>query len=109
MMKSSASRAESIAGANPPSSPTAVDRPAWCSALFSAWKISAPQRSASAKLGAPTGITMNSWKSIGVVGMRAAVEDVHHRHRQQVRLDPADIAVKRQPDAHPPPPWPSPG
>jgi len=28
------------------------------------WKISAPQRRASAKLGAPTGITMNSWKSI---------------------------------------------
>ena len=29
----------------------------------SAWKISAPIRSASANDGAPTGITMNSWKS----------------------------------------------
>ena len=29
----------------------------------SAWKISAPMRSASANDGAPTGITMNSWKS----------------------------------------------
>jgi hypothetical protein len=28
-----------------------------------AWKISAPVRSASAKVGAPTGITMNSWTS----------------------------------------------
>ena len=32
-------------------------------AAFSAWYVSAPQRSASAKLAAPTGITMNSWKS----------------------------------------------
>ena len=28
------------------------------------WYVSAPQRSASAKLGAPTGMIMNSWKSI---------------------------------------------
>ena len=49
----------------------------------SAWKISAPVRSASPNDGAPTGITMNSWKSTLRVGVRAAVEDVHHRHRQQ--------------------------
>ena len=30
---------------------------------FSAWKASVPIRSASAKLSAPTGTTMNSWKS----------------------------------------------
>ena len=30
------------------------------------------------------------------VGMRAAVEDVHHRHRQQVRVRPAEVAVERQ-------------
>ena len=29
--------------------------------------------------------------------MRAAVEDVHHRHRQQVGVGPADVAVERQP------------
>ena len=28
--------------------------------------------------------------------MRAAVEDVHHRHRQQVRIDAADVAIERQ-------------
>ena len=29
--------------------------------------------------------------------MRAAVEDVHHRHRQQVGVGTADVAVERQP------------
>ena len=29
--------------------------------------------------------------------MRAAVEDVHHRHRQQVGVGAADVAVERQP------------
>ena len=28
--------------------------------------------------------------------MRAAVEDVHHRHRQQVRVGAADVAEERQ-------------
>jgi hypothetical protein len=37
--------------------------PRFLSTFFSAWKTSAPMRSASAKLGAPTGMTMNSWKS----------------------------------------------
>ena len=31
------------------------------------------------------------------VGVRAAVEDVHHRHRQQVGVRPADVPVERQP------------
>ena len=30
------------------------------------------------------------------VGVRAAVEDVHHRHRQQVGVGAADVAVERQ-------------
>src|SRR5216684_5792901 len=50
-------------GAKPPSSPTAVEKPCFFSALLSAWKTSTPQRNASEKLGAPIGITMNSWKS----------------------------------------------
>ena len=33
----------------------------------------------------------------GVVGMRAAVDDVHHRHGQQVRVGAAEIAIERQP------------
>ena len=31
------------------------------------------------------------------VGVRAAVDDVHHRHRQQVRVGAADVAVEREP------------
>ena len=59
----SASSLEPKSGAKPPSSPTAVPRPRSPSVFFSAWKTSAPVRSASAKVGAPQGTTMNSWKS----------------------------------------------
>jgi hypothetical protein len=31
-----------------------------------------------------------------VVGMHATIDDIHHRHRQNMRLDAADVAVKRQ-------------
>src|SRR5690606_30817064 len=50
-------------GAKPPSSPTAVLRPWPFSTDFSEWKISVPARRASEKEEAPTGRTMNSWKS----------------------------------------------
>ncbi len=50
-------------GANPPSSPTAVDRPRSCSIFFSAWYVSVPMRRASVNEAAPTGATMNSWRS----------------------------------------------
>ena len=66
MMKSSASVVLAMLGAKPPSSPTPVASPLSCSAFFSVWKISDPQRTASANVGAPTGMTMNSWKSIGL-------------------------------------------
>ena len=33
----------------------------------------------------------------GVVGVRAAVDDVHHRGRQQPGADPAQVAEQRQP------------
>src|SRR5213596_1391736 len=48
MMKLSASSAEPMFGAKPPSSPTLVLWPAAESWAFSAWKISEPMRSASA-------------------------------------------------------------
>ena len=51
-------------GAKPPSSPWPVARPRSCSSALRAWKISEPARSASAKLSTPTGMTMNSWKSV---------------------------------------------
>ena len=66
MTKSSAAFADGRFGAKPPSSPTLVLWPACFSAFFRVWKISAPVRSASEKLSAPTGMIMNSWKSIGL-------------------------------------------
>ena len=73
----------------------------WCCGLrpsapfFSAWKTSAPMRKASAKLGAPTGTIMNSWKSIGLSACAPPFDDVHHRHRQQRRSRAAEIAIER--------------
>ena len=86
-MKSSASRAEARLGAKPPSSPTAVDRPASCRPFFSVWKISAPQRTASAKRGGADRHDHEFLEVDRIVGMGAAVEDVHHRHRQQSRAE----------------------
>ena len=60
---STASRFDFRFGAKPPSSPTPVDWPRAFRMPRSAWKISAPVRSASPNDEAPTGITMNSWKS----------------------------------------------
>src|SRR6218665_1435811 len=53
----------STLGAKPPSSPTAVLMPRSWMIFLSAWNTSAPQRSASRKFGAPTGMIMNSCKS----------------------------------------------
>jgi hypothetical protein len=50
-------------GAKPPSSPTAVLMPLSWMIFLSAWNTSAPQRTASRKLGAPTGMIMNSCRS----------------------------------------------
>ena len=66
----------------------------------SVWKISAPQRTASANEGAPTGMTMNSWKStllsawapplrmfiIGTGSTRAAV---------RAAVEPGEVLVER--------------
>ena len=60
---SSAASFESRSGAKPPSSPTAVDSPRSWSVRLSAWKTSTPMRRPSEYVGAPTGTTMNSWKS----------------------------------------------
>ena len=51
-------------GAKPPSSPTLVLWPAFLSTALSWWKTSATMRMPSANVLAPTGMTMNSWKSI---------------------------------------------
>ena len=41
-----------------------------------------------------------------VVGMHAAIDDVHHRHRQEPRRGAADIAIERQAVGVRPRPWP---
>ena len=85
MMKPSASSADLRLGAKPPSSPTLVLWPASLSALRRVWKISAPMRMASATGGRAHRHDHEFLDVDGVVGMRAAVDDVHHRHGQQVR------------------------
>ena len=64
-MASSAASVDASLGAKPPSSPTAVERPFSLSTFLREWKTSAPMRRPSRKLSAPTGMIMNSWKSMG--------------------------------------------
>ena len=63
MMTWTASSLLPRSGAKPPSSPTAVARPRLFSTLRRPWNTSAPMRSASSKVAAPTGMTMNSCRS----------------------------------------------
>jgi hypothetical protein len=68
--------------------------PAFFSSPRSVWKISEPQRSASAKLARPR--QDHEFLEVDrVVGMHAAIDDVHHRHRQRPRRGAADIAIER--------------
>ena len=97
MTKASASSADLRFGAKPPSSPTLVLWPASFSAFFSVWNISAPMRTASANVSAPDRHDHEFLEIDRIVGMHAAIDDVHHRHRQEPRAGSADIAVERQP------------
>ena len=83
-------------GAKPPSSPTAVLMPLSCRIFFSAWKTSAPQRSDSRNDGCADRDDHQLLQVEAVVGVRAAIDDVHHRHRQLVGAHAAEIAVQRQ-------------
>ena len=97
MTKSSASSASMARlGAKPPSSPTLVLWPASFSAFFSAWKTRRPCATPRAKLGAPTGMIMNSWKSIGLSACAPPLMMFIIGTGRSVRLGPADIAVERQ-------------
>ena len=71
-------------GAKPPSSPTPVDRPRSFRMPRSVWKISVPQRSASENARRAERHHHELLEVDVAVGVRAAVEDVHHRHGQQV-------------------------
>src|SRR3979411_2818886 len=107
MTKPSAASADGRLGANPPSSPTLVLWPASASAFLRVWKISTPQRSASRKggrLAEGRRADRHDHEFLEVdrvVGMHPAVDDVHHRGRQQARRAPAHIAIERL--AAPPP------
>ena len=84
-------------GANPPSSPTAVERPILLSTFLSAWNTSTPMRSPSGNVVGPDG---NDHELLGVHvvgGVGATVQDVHHRHREHPRHRSAQIAIQRQP------------
>ena len=92
-----ASSLEPRSGAKPPSSPPPVPRPRSCSVFFSAWKTSAPVRSASRERRRADRHDHELLEVDLVVGVRAAVEDVHHRHGQDVRRVAAEVAPQRQP------------
>ena len=69
MASTSSSTASSLCfseGAKPPSSPCPVACPFSLRTARRAWKHSLPARSASAKVGVPSGMNMNSWKSTEV-------------------------------------------
>ena len=91
----SASSLEPRSGAKPPSSPTAVPRPASCRVFFSAWKTSAPIRRHSRERRRAGGDDHELLEVDLVVGVRAAVEHVHHRHRQDAGVRAAEVAPQR--------------
>ena len=87
-------------GAKPPSSPTLVLWPASFSAFFRAWKISAPMRRRFGE-GLRAGRQDHELLDVDrIVGVGAAVDDVHHRHRQDAGRDAADVLVERQAGRH---------
>ena len=92
----SASSFDGRFGANPPSSPSAVASPRSFSSALSAWYVSTPQRR---RFGEARGADRREHELLHVdvgVGVRAAVEHVHERHRQHVRVRTADVAVQRE-------------
>ncbi len=87
-------------GAKPPSSPTPVPSPCSRRTALSAWKTSTPIRSPSRKLVGPEGRDHELLDVDVVVGVAAAVEDVHHRHGEDLADGAPDVAVKRQARLH---------
>ena len=92
---SSAASLDSRFGAKPPSSPTPPPSPRSCRCCLRWWKTSAPMRSASAKRVGADRDDHELLEVDRVVGVRAAVEDVHHRHRQDPRRLAAEVAPQR--------------
>ena len=63
---------------------------------MSVWNTSAPARSASREVGRPLGDDHELLEVERVVGVGAAVDDVHQRHGQHARARPAQVLVERQ-------------
>ena len=85
-----------MSGANPPSSPTPVESPLDLRIPLSVWKTSTPARRASAKVAKPDGAHHEFLRVEAIVGVGAAVDDVHHRDRKRARAGAAEIPVERQ-------------
>ena len=106
MMKSSASLVDWRCSARSrPRRRPLVARPLSCRPFFSVWKIS---DAAAHRLGQRRRADRHDHEFLEVdrvVGMLAAVDDVHHRHRQDMRRDAADIAIERQAARVAPRPW----
>ena len=83
-------------GAKPPSSPTVVGMPLASISFFSAWNTSAPQRSASRKLGAPTGMIMNSCRSRLLLACAPPLMTFIIGTGSCMRAGAAEVAVQRQ-------------
>ena len=98
MMKASAASAEARLGANPPSSPTLVLWPAVVQPpLQGVEDLGAPPH----RLGERRRPHRHDHEFLEIdriVGVDAAIDDVHHRHRQGAGVDAADIAIERQPE-----------
>jgi hypothetical protein len=95
-IRSSAASADSRFGAKPPSSPRPVLRPRpFQHRLERVEGLRAPAQ----RLGEGLRADRRDHELLDVdriVGVRAAVDDVHHRHRQQVRVRAAEVAEQRQ-------------
>ena len=89
-------RPTAMFGAKPPSSPTAVLRPLSCSTFLRLWNTSAPIRSASRNVGAPTGMIMNSWKSTVLSACLPPLRMFISGTGRTRGVGAAEVAVQRQ-------------
>ena len=99
-MKPSASSGLFRLGAKPPSSPTLVLWPASCELLLQGVENLRAHAQRLAEARRAHRHDHEFLEVDGIVGMHAAIDDVHHRHRQKLGLGAADIAVERQARSH---------
>ena len=97
-------RWSSRSGAKPPSSPTAVPRPALVQRPLQRVEDLGAHAQRLGEGRAPRGHDHELLEVDVVVGVRAAVEHVHHRHRQHARGVAAEVAPQRQALPPRPPP-----